>query len=77
MATFAYGFDDAIPTPALRVGLHSETRLRTPYGCTVEMAEAADAVEHATRDDADRGLVQWLRMVERAAAEVEHRTRLL
>jgi hypothetical protein len=41
------------------------------------MAEAADAVELATRAGVDRGIVQWLRMVQRAAAEVEHRTRLL
>jgi hypothetical protein len=77
MATFAYDFDDAVATPAPRVGPRSETRLRTPYGCTAEMAEAADAVELATRDVADRGIVLWLRMVQRAAAEVEHRTRLL
>lgn len=78
MATFAYDFDnDATPTPAPRVSPRSETRLRTPYGCTAEMAEAADAVDLGTRRGADRGIVQWLRMVQRAAAEVEHRTRLL
>jgi len=76
MATFAYDFDEGIAAEP-RVGPRSETRLRTPYGCTTEMAEAADAVELATRDGADRGIVLWLRMVQRAASDVEQRTRLL
>jgi hypothetical protein len=76
MATFAYDFDDAVPA-APRVAPRSEMRLRTPYGCTTEMAEAANAVELAARDGADRSVVLWLRMVQRAAAELEQRTRLL
>lgn len=76
MATFAYDVDDAVPaTP--RVAPHSEMRLRTPHGCTAEMAEAANAVERAARDGADRSVVLWLRMVQRAATEVEQHTRQL
>ena len=77
MTTFAYDFDDADGPPTPRAALRSETRLRTPYGCTAEMAEAADAVELAARDRADHGIVLWLRLVQRAASEVERRTRLL
>lgn len=77
MDTFAYDLDDALLTPAPRPVLQSQTRLRTPYGCTTEMAEAVDAVERASRDGTDRGVVLWLRLVQRAAADVEERTRLL
>ena len=81
MAGLAYDsehpVDEELATPSRP---RSETRIRTHYGCSSEMAHTVESLDAWLRSRADRGdagIVTWLRMVQIAAADVERWSRAL